>query len=100
MFRGYFREKSVRISGPWGKSAPRKIVKFYFCLKDPKMTIRYVEGEVISALVLNSMCFFPKNKKCPFIPRMAIFPELLFFSPEVPFCFSEVSFYLMCLSFK
>ena len=59
------------------------------------MTTVNVEGEVVSALVHNSMCLFLKNQKCLFIPRIAIFPELLFHIPEVPFCLPEVSFYLM-----
>ena len=59
------------------------------------MTTVNVEGEVVSALVHNSMYLFLKNQKCPFIPRIAIFPELLFYIPEVPFCLPEVSFYLM-----
>ena len=80
-----------------GKKCPQKIVKFYFCLKHPKMTTADVEDEVVSALVLNSMCLSPKNRKCPFIPRIAIFPELPFYFPEVLFCFPEVSFYLMCV---
>ena len=56
-----------------GKKCPQKIVKFYFCLKHPKMTIADVEDEVVSALILNSMCLSPKNQKCHFIPRIAIF---------------------------
>ena len=55
IFKGCFREQSVRISDPWGKSDPRKIVEFYFCLKHPRMTTANVQGEVVSALVLNSM---------------------------------------------
>ena len=64
------------------------------------MTTANVEGQVVSALVHNSTCLFLKNQKCPFIPRIAIFLELLFFIPEVPFCLPEVSFYFMrvCLS--
>ena len=31
-----------------------------------------VEDEVISALVLNSMCISPKNQKCPFIARIVL----------------------------
>ena len=61
------------------------------------MTTADVEDEVVSVLVLNSMCLSPKNQKCPFIPRIAIFPEFLFYFPEVLFCFPEVSFYLMCV---
>ena len=80
-----------------GKKCPQKIVKFYFCLKHPKMTTADVEDEVVSALVLTSMCLSPKNQKCPFIPRIAIFPEFPFYFPEVLFCFPEVSFYLMCV---
>ena len=100
IFKGYFREQSVRISDPWGKSAPRKIVKFYFCLKHPRMTTADVQGEVVSALVLNSMWLLPKNEKCPFIPIIAIFPELHFYFLEVPLSFPQVSFYSMCVSFK
>ena len=36
------------------------------------MTTANVEGEVVSALVLNSMCLFPKTQKYPFIPRIAL----------------------------
>ena len=61
------------------------------------MTTTNVEGEVVNALVLNSMCIFSKNQKCPFIPRIEIFPELHFYIPKVPFFFPEVSFYLMCV---
>ena len=61
------------------------------------MSTTNVEGEVVNDLVLNSMCIFLKNQKCPFIPRIATFPELLFYIPKVAFCFPEVSFYLMCV---
>ena len=61
------------------------------------MTTTNVEGAVVNALVLNSMCIFSKNQKCPFIPRIEIFPELHFYIPKVPFFFPEVSFYLMCV---
>ena len=80
-----------------GKKCPQKIVKFYFCLKHPKMTTADVEDEVVSALVLNSMCLSPKNQKCHFIARIAIFPELPFYFPEVLFCLPEVPFYLICV---
>ena len=58
------------------------------------MTTADKDGEVVHALVLKSMCLFPKNQKMPFY-----FSEMLFYFPEVSFYFPEVPFYLMlCLS--
>ena len=65
------------------------------------MTTTNVEGEVVNALVLNSMCIFPKNQKCPFIPRIEMFPELHFYIPKVPFFFPRSVFlFNVCVYFK
>ena len=82
-----------------GKKCPQKIVKFYFCLKHPKMNTADVEDEVVSALVLNSMCLSPKNQKCPFIPRIAIFSRIgLLFSRSALLFPRSVFLFNVCLS--
>ena len=40
--------------------------------------------------------FFSKIKNALLFPELQL-PELLFDIPKVPFCFPEVSFYLMCV---
>ena len=68
-----------------GKKCPQKIVNFYFCLKHLKMTTADMGDEIVSALVLNSMCFSPKIKIA------LLFPEFPFFQ-NCPFIFQKCFF--------
>lgn len=89
-----------------GEKVPlEKFLKFYFGLKHQKLTNAKIVvgwgevggGEIVSALVLKSMYLF-NFQKSPFIPRfvlfsgIAFFAELLFYFPEVLFCYLELSF--------
>ena len=67
-------------------------VKFYFCSKHPKITTADAEGDVVSILVLKSVCPFPKNQNCPFIfQKCPFFPRSVFLF-NVCVCFSNVFF--------
>ena len=69
------------------KVAQKKILKFNFGLKHPKITTPNGEVKVVSVLFLKLLCPFPKNQKCSFITRIALlfsksahlFPRSVFF---------------------
>ena len=73
----------VRVSDPWGKSAPRKIFKILFWLE--------------TSIKDSRKGYF---SKCYFIARIALsFPEVLFCFLELSFCFSKVPLYFSKMSY-
>ena len=109
--KGFFREfKSVRIYEPWGKSAPCKIFNILLWLEISKIDHSIVVGwdggwggggEIVSPLVLKSMCPFT-SQKCPFIPRITLlFSRITFlFSNIAQQCFFSLMLYLLLALLK
>ena len=87
----------VRISEPWGKSAPRKISEILLWLerfKNDHFRVYKGWGVVrVQVLLSSSQCALLLPKNALLFPELPFyFPEKLFYFLELPICFLELSF--------